>query len=120
VSVPETGSTEYTANGSPFPEKPSTWLFTRSSDYTRYWSLCSILFPTWLCSSSDKLDESFDWLRINIEQASATSYTERNSLSLAFYSEPRKVHYHKPYAVYGADGIIIVGPKYEGSKVTTD
>ena len=54
VSAPQTGSTEYTANGSPFPEKPSTWPFTRSSDYTRYSSLSSISFPTSLCSSSDK------------------------------------------------------------------
>ncbi len=35
---------------------------------------------------SKSLDESFDWLRINIEEATGTSYTERNSLCLAFYT----------------------------------
>jgi len=32
-------------------------------------------------------DESFDWLRINIEEATGTSYTGRNSLCLAFYKD---------------------------------
>ena len=42
------------------------------------------------------------------QRHAGTSSPHARGQVLAFNSEPRRVHHHKPYAVYDTDGIIII------------